>query len=325
VSPEHTEADTPDEKVSEAGCPLRKALSQSRCVLKKSELKGKTVRELRDLAKSRGLRGYSALRKAELVDLLVASGPRATKKAAVRKPAGKKPAAAKKPIRPSKAKAARAPRKRAPKRPESLEAEVGRGLAPRTRRAFSVYRTLGEQRIKASKYYLGVQESPDIDDGFMFPQTHGEDLIVLMVRDPYWLFTYWEFSPDLNDDLVKRLGEETLRNSRLVLRVYDVTGTDAESPVSYHDIDVAPGARDWYINVTHVESDYCIDIGLILPDGSFVVIARSNRVSLPPIGPSDEVDEQWVTIESLGEIYSLTERGPTSGSGGWGSGGWGQG
>jgi len=55
------------------------------------------------------------------------------------------------------------------------------------------------------------------------------------------------------------------------------------------------------------------------------VIARSNRVSLPPIGPSKEVDERWVTIESLREVYSLDERGPTSGSGGWGSGGWGQG
>jgi hypothetical protein len=202
---------------------------------------------------------------------------------------------------------------------------VGRGLAPRTRRAFSIYRTLGEQQIKASKYYLGVREAPDLEDGFMLPDTHGEDLIVLMVRDPYWLFAYWEFSPDLNDQLLNRLGEETLRDSRLVLRVYDVTGADTENPVSYHDIDVAPGARDWYINVTHVESDYCIDIGLILPDGSFVVIARSNRVTLPPIGPSVEVDEQWVTLESLGEVYSLTERGPTTGSGGWGSGGWGQG
>lgn len=201
----------------------------------------------------------------------------------------------------------------------------GRGLSPRTRRAFSIYRTLGEQRVKASKYYLGVQESPEIDAGFTYPSSHGENLVVLMVRDPYWLFAYWEFSPDINDDLAKRVGEETLRRSRLVLRVYDVTGTDADDPVGFHDIDVAPGARDWYINVTHVESDYCVDVGIILPDGSFIVIARSNRVSLPPIGPSDEVDEEWVTIESLDEVYTLAERGPTSGSGGWGSGGWGRG
>ncbi len=289
--------------------------------MKKTELSGKTVQELRALAKAAGLKNYSALKKTSLVDLLAASGsgkPVGVKKARVTK-AARKPAAVK------KTRVTKAGRKRASGRAGDAESQVGRGLSPRTRRAFSIYRAPGEQRIKASKYHLGVQEAPDIDDGFMFPDTHGEDLIALMVRDPYWLFAYWEFAPDLNDRLLSRLGEETLRNSRLVLRVYDVTGADAENPVGYHDIDVAPGARDWYINVTHVESDYCIDIGLILPDGSFLVIARSNRVSLPPIGPSAEVDEQWVTLESLGEIYSLTERGPTSGSGGWGSGGWGQG
>ena len=307
--------------------------------MKKTELSGKTIQELRALAKASGLNGYSALKKAKLVDLLAASesgGARPGKKRTASAQRVDKPAGAKKrPPSATKARATKAGkkpagaagvgRKPASEREHDLEGHVGRGLAPRTRRAFSIYRTLGEQQIKASKYYLGVQEAPDLEDGFMLPETHGENLIALMVRDPYWLFTYWEFSPDLNDRLLNRLGEDTLRNSRLVLRVYDVTGVDAESPVSYHDIDVAPGSRDWYINVTHVESDYCIDIGLILPDGSFVVIARSNRVSLPPIGPSVEVDEQWVTLESLGEVYSLTERGPTTGSGGWGSGGWGQG
>ncbi|MCK4408575.1 MAG: DUF4912 domain-containing protein [Candidatus Eisenbacteria sp.] len=299
--------------------------------MKKTELSGKTIQELRALAKASRLKGYSALKKAELVDLLAASAssgaqPGKKRKAPARR-AGKPAAAKKRPsgVMKKPARAAKLGRKPVSERESGLESHVGRGLAPRTRRAFSLYRTLGEQQIKASKYYLGVQEAPDLEDGFMFPETHGEDLIVLMVRDPYWLFAYWEFSPDLNDQLLKRLGEDTLRNSRLVLRVYDVTGADTKSPVSYHDIDVAPGARDWYINVTHVESDYCIDIGLILPDGSFVVIARSNRISLPPIGPSVEVDEQWVTLESLGEIYSLTERGSTTGSGGWGSGGWGQG
>jgi len=318
----------------------------ARCKVNRNELSGKTVQELRALAKAAGLTGLSALRKAELVALLAAPGSGRADSRTQARGTGRKVTAGKKPAKaasktptevagktPAKAATKKRPKvsgkgtvgKRVATGGEDLDEEKGRGLAPRTRRAFSVYRTIGEQRIKASKYYLGVQEAPDIDDGFVFPVTHGEDIVVLMVRDPYWLFAYWEFSPDLHDNLVARLGEETVRNSRLVLRVYDVTDTDAEDPLSYHDIDVAPGARDWYINVTRVESDYCIDIGLILPDGSFVVIARSNRVSLPPIGPSAEVDEQWVTLDSLVEIYSLDKRGPTSGSGGWGSGGWGRG
>ena len=316
--------------------------------MKRNELARKTLSELRDLAKSRGLAGYSRLRKAELVDGLLADARKAsakprrgrgaagrvTRKASAKPPrakGGPEPAArkaasgsasgkgsARTPLR----KAAR-PKRRAKRPPR--EEPSSRGLSPRTRRAFTTYRPLAEQRVKASKYYLGVTESPELDESFEYPETYGESAITLMVRDPYWLFTYWEFAPDLRSDLAARIGESALLQSRLVLRVYDVTGTDLEHPVEHRDIDIAHGARNWYINVMRVEREYCVDVGVITPDGSFIVIARSNRVVLPPVGPSDVVDEEWVTLESLEEIYRQVERGPTSGSGGWGSGGWGSG
>ncbi len=297
--------------------------------MKKDQLAGKTLPELRDLARSHGLVGVSRLKKAEILDRLLETARAARPEASAGRPPGKrttrpKAAAAetgakpepkvKKPVRP----------KRRGKRPRRGE-PVTRGLSPRTRRAFTAYRPLAEQRVKASKYYLGVHDSPELDEGFAYPETYGENAIALMVRDPYWLFTYWEFAPELRADLVARMGEEAVLSSRLVLRVYDVTGVDPDHANEYRDIDIAPGARNWYINVMRVEREYCVDVGLITPDGSFVVIARSNRVTLPPVGPSDVVDEEWVTLESLEEVYRQVERGPTSGSGGWGSGGWGSG
>jgi hypothetical protein len=321
--------------------------------VKKDELSGKTLSELRVLARTRGLSGVSRLKKVDLIDRLIAEARAAEKTGrSAAKPRGRKPTkssstrGAAKPTRPPRAskpagkpraartgrsaakrRAGKAP-KAAPRRrpePETPLEPASRGLSPRTRRAFTVYRPLAEQRIKASKYYLGVRDTPELDEGFAYPETYGENAITLMVRDPYWLFTYWEFAPDLRADLVKRLGEETLLASRLVLRVYDVTGVDPDRAHEYHDIDIAPGARNWYINVMRVEREYCVDVGLITPDGSFVVIARSNRVSLPPVGPSEVVDEEWITLESLDEVYRRVERGPSSGSGGWGSGGWGSG
>jgi hypothetical protein len=306
--------------------------------VKKDELARKTLPELRALAKSAGLTGVSKLRKADLIDGLIeatagrrkkapakaAARPRAasakkTKKTTARKPAAKRATSARAPAKRGKRKPSAARGRRGPGEPAT------RGLSPRTRRAFTAYKPLGEQRVKASKYYLGVHDTPELDEDFTYPETYGENAITLMVRDPYWLFTYWEFAPELRADLVKRMGEEALLASRLVLRVYDVTGTDPDSAHEYRDIDVAPASRNWYINVMRVEREYCVDVGLITPDGSFVVIARSNRVTLPPVGPSDVVDEEWVTLESLEEVYRQVERGPTSGSGGWGSGGWGSG
>lgn len=282
------------------------------------------------------------LRKADLVDRLLKAGAAARPGRAASKRASRPKSTAKKtPGRGAKPrKKMAAPQRKAPKAPSPAKAprrgkratkrasgggEESRGLSPRTRRAFSVYRPLAEHRVKASKYYLGVPESPELDEDFAYPETYGENAITLMVRDPYWLFTYWEFAPELRAELAGRIGEEALLASRLVLRVYDVTGVDPDHANEYRDIDIAPGARNWYINVMRVEREYCVDVGLITPDGEFVVIARSNRVALPPVGPSDVIDEEWVTLESLEEVYRRIERGPTSGSGGWGSGGWGSG
>lgn len=294
--------------------------------MKKDELVGKTLPELRDLAKSRGLTGVSKLRRDDLIaQLLEAAGAGGRRrKSPAKGTARPKAATGKAPA--TRASAAKAPaRRRRPAERSPRGEPATRGLSPRTRRAFTAYKPLAEQRVKASKYYLGAHDTPELDEGFVYPETYGENAIALMVRDPYWLFTYWEFAPELRADLVARMGEEAVLASRLVLRVYDVTGVDPDHANEYRDIDIAPGARNWYINVMRVEREYCVDVGLITPDGSFVVIARSNRVMLPPVGPSDVVDEEWVTLESLEEVYRQAERGPTSGSGGWGSGGWGSG
>lgn len=284
---------------------------------KRSELAHRTTKELRALARDRGLSGYSGLRKSELIDLLAGGERKSAGRTTTRERAG---APRSRSSGPTKRPAAGG---RAEPAPGTL---TGTALSPRVRRAFSSHRRLGEQRIKASKYYLGVQESRELDDGFDYPDTHGESAISLMVRDPYWLFAYWEFAPGLRGELVDRVGEDALLRSRTVLRVHDVTGADPDNSLGHHDIDVAPEARNWYINVARVEREYCVDIGLITPDGTFIVIARSNRVSLPPVGPSDLIDDEWVTIEALEEFYvrSTTERGPSSGSGGWGSGGFGR-
>lgn len=296
--------------------------------MNKSELSRKTVAQLRTLAKAGGLVGYSGLRKAELVAklaALAADRPRGkgerTAARAGRAARGER-ASVRRPER-ERAQVSSHPQRGSGER-DGREREVGAGLSPRTRRAFTLYSLLDEQRMQASKYYLGGGESPELDEGFEYPRSYGENTIVLMVRDPYWLFVYWELAQDLRRDLAARLGDDVLSRSRLVLRVYDVTRTDADHPVSFHDIDIAPGARNWYINVMRVERDYCVDIGLITPDGSFIVIARSNRISLPPVGPSDVIDEEWVTLDALGGLFEQSTRGPGTGSGGWGSGGWGR-
>jgi len=54
------------------------------------------------------------------------------------------------------------------------------------------------------------------------PSFYDKDKIVLQVRDPRWLHTYWELRDKTVQDLKARLGDEFYR-AKKVLRVYDVT------------------------------------------------------------------------------------------------------
>lgn len=275
-------------------------------IVKRKNLEALRVADLMKVARSKGLTGFSKLRKSELIELLLAAPDSRPGSG----PPGRAPGAT---VRGHK----RKPRDGAPAVVGAADAK--RLLSPTTLRTFARYRLRAEQRVKMSKYYLGVREEPK-PAALIPPEAYGESTTTLMVRDPYWLFTYWEFPPGVEDELSARMGEEAFLGGRWILRVYDVTGTDAGNPVDYHDIAVAPQAQNWYINVVRTQRDYCVDIGILLPDGSFVTIARSNVVSLPPPGASSWIEDEWESFPALGELIGPSVGGTSSASGGLGKG-----
>lgn len=133
------------------------------------------------------------------------------------------------------------------------------------------------------------------------PDNYGDNRIVLMVRDPEWLFAYWEIQKDAMDSVLNMLGNMA-HSAKLALRVYDVTDIifDGNNAHKYYDIEVTGGARNWYIHVGEPDRSFCVDIGFLAPDGTFHTLCRSNVVRTPRAGVSEVVDEKWMGIE---EIY----------------------
>jgi hypothetical protein len=160
-----------------------------------------------------------------------------------------------------------------------------------------------EARVEQSKYYAGptVQkfEAPAGSPQFEFPAGYGQTQIVLMVRDPFWVFTYWELTQSKIDEVRLQLGSDVLAASRLILRVYNVDNWD------YFDIDLNEMARDWYIKVPAANASYCVEIGYKTSDGRFLACARSNIVTTPLDRMSDVIDEQWM-VPDWDKIYSLS-------------------
>ncbi|MDD5005195.1 MAG: DUF4912 domain-containing protein [Candidatus Omnitrophica bacterium] len=140
------------------------------------------------------------------------------------------------------------------------------------------------------------------------PAGYGDNKIILQIRDPWWIHSYWEVTQNTKDNLRERLGEQYHRAS-WALRVYDVSfiifnGSNAHN---YFDILINTEASNWYINVSSGRS-FCVDLGLKLKDGTFITVVRSNTVTTPLDGPSWIIDEEWMIPDD--EFMKLYGFGP---------------
>ncbi len=144
----------------------------------------------------------------------------------------------------------------------------------------------------------------EAERGFEFPAGYGDNKIVALVRDPYWVYLYWEINLHKISEIRAQVGETLFSKSRSTLRVYDVGNWH------YFDVEVG-GANNWYVKVPTPNRSYCAEIGFLLPDGRFFAAARSNIVTTPLDRMSDVIDEQWL-MPDWEKIYGL--------SGGYGQG-----
>jgi len=208
----------------------------------------------------------------------------------------KKKAAAK-PVRKIKAAPKRAVRKiRRPKAPSEL---IGTGAIVEAQR----------HKAEETKYYPrpSAYMPPRQWERDEFRSAYGDTKVVLMARDPHWIFAYWEIADARRMDIAREAnaGWDGLRK---VLRVYDVTDIEfnGANAHKYFDIDITPEADNWYIRVGEANRSWCVDLGVITPDGRFIMIARSNIVSTPRDSSSDVIDEEWMSIEEdFLKLYGL--------------------
>ncbi len=136
-----------------------------------------------------------------------------------------------------------------------------------------------EERIESSKY-SGAPKRVFEDERFVFPETYGVNRLRLLVKDPQWLFAYWDIDPAVLGRWRGELGERTMALSRLTLRVFDPGKGDDTL------ILLPSGSRSWYVRAEVAPRAYAAELGLTLPSGEFRTVARSNVVETPRTGSS---------------------------------------
>jgi hypothetical protein len=165
-----------------------------------------------------------------------------------------------------------------------------------------------QETVEAAKFELGQQDRngfvlADVDEGLAdLPAGYGDSRIVLMPRDPQWSYTYWDIPNDHKEELRRQGGQQ------LALRIYDVTDIDLDyqSPHSLQEYPCDELAREWYLPIPVSDRDYVIDIGYRCGDGRWLILARSERVHVPPVYPSDWIEDVFVNIDFEQDLQGKT-------------------
>jgi hypothetical protein len=151
------------------------------------------------------------------------------------------------------------------------------------------------------------------EEEYALPERYGKERLVLLARDPKWIYAYWEIARERYEELRdRRLQEWGL--SRPVLRLYDLT---EQSPAQKHlDVELEDEANNWYVRVDRPHHRFVAEIGRVFPDG-FVSLVRSNEVSLPPDAPSMEIAEEWAPLDWENSYGRFTAKVGVSSPGTW--------
>jgi hypothetical protein len=271
-------------------------------------LKKKTVAELRALAKKKSMPLRSKMVKAELIALIL--GKAGATKGGV-KPAGQvKKEAPRKTAGPSiqpkdrmdeamlKTKTIAELRQLAkarsiPLRPTLRKTDLVRLLLENSGPEEEV-------RVETPMPRAEVRPAPPAEPYADLPAGYGVNRIVAVARDPAWIYTYWEITPDGLAEGKRRVGDG---EAKLTLRVGDLT--DGEERVSSFDVEIYHRIGNWYIEVGRGGRTFVVEIGMKSRAGAFAALARSNQTTTPSGRVSDDLSEEWWIVEDGEAVLAL--------------------
>ncbi|NJP10060.1 MAG: DUF4912 domain-containing protein [Leptolyngbyaceae cyanobacterium RU_5_1] len=165
-----------------------------------------------------------------------------------------------------------------------------------------------QEVVEAAKFDVGQDDRTGgslaaVDEGLPdLPDGYGESRIVLMPRDPQWAYAYWDISNEHKQELRRQGGQQ------IALRIYDVTDVNLAFQAA-HSIQEYPCdemAREWYLPIPVSDRDYVMDIGYRCADGRWLLLARSAPVRIPPIYPSDWIEDYFLSISWDEELRGQT-------------------
>lgn len=156
-----------------------------------------------------------------------------------------------------------------------------------------IWRTKSFQQHPAQREFGFPDVAPEL------PGAYSEPKLVLMPKDPEYMFCYWELTPSL----IELKEKEKLPNGsyRETLKINWESKSLFEPNFTF--IPVFFWARKWYFGVPQVGQRYQVELGWLSETGHFISIIRSNLSELP---------ESWAATQKRladqGEVLAYSSK-----------------
>lgn len=135
------------------------------------------------------------------------------------------------------------------------------------------------------------------------PATYGKDYLVLLVKDPFNVFTYWEIT-SRRQDLARSYLRPGQGETWLAIRLL------AHDACGYHTVTMhpAPAVGHAYFSGLEPGRTYEAELGLAGDHGGFLVLLRSNSATTPALAPASPVRPELPATLSIAIPISLGQR-----------------
>lgn len=259
----------------------------------------RTLASLRALARSRGIKGYSRLKRDELERRLAgAAEPRPPKPEKPKKAAPDKPASTRAVTKPAGSRR----QAKTPAKPTKIAKIAPRPAAAESRPAYHFMPAGDEERVENAKYAtvlpghtaptdIGADLGEDID---RLPPP-AEPMLCLLPQKPGVLHGYWAIPSDMSPPL-----------RSLKLRLGRIAGERFEI---IEEVAVPREYGHWYFHLdesTDIGAVY-LQLGYYETGGNFVTAIRRGIARIPSLYASGETDGRWwVSEEQFRAMYLRT-------------------
>jgi len=113
-----------------------------------------------------------------------------------------------------------------------------------TTSSWSGHHASEQETIEDSKYYEGFIQQTFPEQKWTLPQNYGDTKAVLLIRDPFWFYAYWEVNEQSFQEVRQQLGHGLFEESQKTLRVYDVTDLIFNGQNAHKFFDISIGEAD---------------------------------------------------------------------------------